>query len=244
MNRIVRSDWKVPNRAGCRARRPVASATTNTPPPRRAAPRRSPRPSRALRRANHAAAAVTNNTPAKKAALLRRARNATACGASRDGSLHGATISNETGRPRKAAATTWSVTPPPPGIGPLKPAIESKGTGGSHAGSDAAKDFTSSPVSEKRVPHAGGAEAAAAGGKAWGGMATKDRRRPWGSRTTVSIPVTSRGGSDRCTAPSAFEGRSGRGLWRYSKLAGFHQPAARSRAHPDVPVLARWLRKA
>ena len=168
-------------------------------------------------------------------------RSATGRGASREGSLHGATISNDTGLPRKAAATTRSVSPPPPGIGPVNSAIASKGTVGSQAGSDATKDFASSPASENSALQSGD-RAAGDFERDCGGTATNERNRPSGSRTTVNIPVTSSGGSDRLTSPSEFAGRSGRGLCRYSNSAGFHQPVARSRAQPGLPVRARCLR--
>ena len=127
-------------------------------PATRAAPRRSLRPSRALRRANQAAAAATERRPAKAANRPMRSRSASGRGASREGSLQGATTSKETGRPRNAAATTCRVSPPPPGIGPEKPAIASKGTRGSQTGSEATNDFASSPASEKSASQTGGAE--------------------------------------------------------------------------------------
>src|SRR5215472_456661 len=79
----------------------------------------------------------------------------------------------------------------------------------------------SRPAAEKSGDQSGGGEEPV-GGSYSGGMRLKSSSRPWESKNTLIMPVTSEGGSQGVMTPEPMELKKlsdciSRGLWRYQK---------------------------
>src|SRR5215469_2141928 len=109
-------------------------------------------------------------------------------------------------------------------------ARESEDKRSDHSGVAGVNLDGSRPAAEKRKDQSGEGEGPL-GGSYSGGMRLKSSSRPWVSRNTLTMPVTSDGGSHgvMTPAPAALKKLSdciSRGLWRYQKriVAGRSEP--------------------
>lgn len=132
---------------------------------------------------------------------------------------HGEISLKYTGFPRHQAVSIRSEISGTSGNGPVQASLASKPASGAHSGSADVNRAGSRPAAVNSAFESGGALLSffVFVCSLCGGTARKCTRRPPGSSRKWIMPVTSCGGSDSLTTPSAPCVRRCRGLWRYQK---------------------------